>query len=83
MCRNARPGDGNVIRLLLIFEGRPMTHTSDQAAFRYSRIYAEGWKAARSLLNAGANLADIQAMNPYQSGLERTRWSEGFAKASE
>jgi len=60
-----------------------MTHISDKTAFRYSRIYAEGWKAARSLLNAGANLTDVQALNPYQSGLERTRWSEGFAKASE
>jgi len=83
MRRSARPGDRNVIRLLLDQKGRPMTHISDKTAFRYSRIYAEGWKAARSLLNAGANLTDVQALNPYQSGLERTRWSEGFAKASE
>jgi len=60
-----------------------MTHASDQDAFRYSRIYAEGWKAARSLLKTGANTADVQALNPYLSGVERTRWSEGFAKASE
>ncbi len=60
-----------------------MTHTSDQAAFRYSRIYAEGWKTARSLLKTGASPADVLALNPYRSGLERTRWNEGFAKASE
>ncbi len=60
-----------------------MTHTSDQAAFRYSRIYAEGWKAARSLLKTGTSAADVLALNPYRSGLERTRWNEGFAKASE
>jgi hypothetical protein len=60
-----------------------MTHASDQAAFRYSRIYAEGWKAARSLLKSGIDPADVLALNPYRSGLERTRWNEGFAKALE
>lgn len=63
--------------------GRPlMTHSSDQDAFRYSRIYAEGWKAARLLLKAGADTADVRALNPYHSGLERTKWNEGFAEAS-
>ena len=60
-----------------------MTHASDQAAFRYSRIYAEGWKAARSLLKTSIDTADVLALNPYRSGMERTRWSEGFAKALE
>jgi len=27
--------------------------------------------------------AEMQALNPYRSGLERAKWSEGFAKASE
>jgi hypothetical protein len=60
-----------------------MTHASDQSDFRYSRIYAEGWKTARSLLKTGIDPADVLALNPYRSGLERMRWNEGFAKALE
>jgi hypothetical protein len=54
----------------------------DKAAFRQSRIYAEGWNAAR-LLKPGAGRYDVIASNPYQSEPERTRWNEGFAKAAE
>lgn len=60
-----------------------MTHVGDQDAFRFSRIYAEGWKAARSLLKVSGKDAEMQALNPYRSGLERAKWSEGFAQASE
>jgi hypothetical protein len=60
-----------------------VTHAGNQDAFRFSRIYAEGWKAARSLVRLSDKAAEMQALNPYRSGLERAKWSEGFAKASE
>ena len=59
-----------------------MTHGGETDAFRYSRIYAEGWKAARSLLKLSDSGAEIQALNPYRTGLERAKWNEGFAQAS-
>jgi len=55
-----------------------------EAAFRLSRIYAEGWKKAQEL---SANESDdldqwrAAALNPYAADPERARWSEGFAKA--
>jgi hypothetical protein len=60
-----------------------MTDAGDRDAFRYSRIYAEGWKAARSLVKMSDSAAVMQTLNPYRSGLERAKWSEGFAQASE
>lgn len=48
-----------------------------KAAYRLSRIYAEGWNRARS--TAPGN--DI-ASNPYATEPERTRWNEGYVKAS-
>ena len=57
--------------------------TSTATAFRHSRIYAEGWNAARTLsatVPAGAHEHTMQ--NPYSSEPERTRWNEGFAAAS-
>jgi hypothetical protein len=53
-------------------------------AFKLSRIYAEGWNAANRL---SANESDdfelwrVAALNPYVIEPERSRWSEGFAKA--
>ena len=47
--------------------------------FQYSRIYAQGWNAART--NSTASKA--AAANPYPSGPEHTRWREGFAAASQ
>jgi len=48
-----------------------------QQSFRSSRVFAEGWNAARkSLLDiAQAN------KNPYPPGPEHQRWSEGFTQA--
>jgi hypothetical protein len=40
--------------------------------FRQSRIYAEGWKAARGPTKS--------ARNPYASEPERSRWFEGYIK---
>ena len=54
------------------------------AAFRLSRIYAEGWNRAQEL---SANESDdldlwrVAALNPYATEPERSRWSEGFKKA--
>jgi hypothetical protein len=60
-----------------------MTHATDQAAFRFSRIFAEGWKAARTMPKTGTGAANVSDLNPYRSEPERVRWNEGFAKALE
>jgi hypothetical protein len=57
--------------------------TSAPSAFRQSRIYAEGWNAARTLsktLPPGS--PESVVANPYISEPERSRWNEGFAAAS-
>jgi hypothetical protein len=54
------------------------------AAFKLSRIYAEGWNAASKLSTTesyGLNSSGAAALNPYLAEPERSRWSEGFAKA--
>ena len=43
---------------------------ADLSAFRKSRIYAEGWNAARASAKPGEN--------PYKTEPERSRWLEGF-----
>ena len=54
-----------------------MTVGDSQEAFRLSRIYAQGWNAARTLaLNPGKPVT-----NPYTSEPERGRWDQGFAEA--
>jgi len=49
-----------------------------QSAFRHSRIYAQGWNAARVVTLKGG-----PPSNPYPSEPERSRWNEGFAQALE
>ncbi len=56
-----------------------MTIAADVTDFRLSRIYAEGWNAARQL---SANSRADAATNPYTSEPERTRWFQGFENAS-
>jgi hypothetical protein len=54
------------------------------ATFRLSRIFAEGWNAARALPASesdGLEQRHVVALNPYATEPERSRWSEGFAKA--
>jgi ribosome modulation factor len=53
--------------------------------FELSRIFAQGWNAAQSMssnefceLGSGRDVA----MNPYSDEPERSRWSDGFRKAS-
>lgn len=60
-----------------------MTSSPRDMDFRYSRIYAQGWNAARSLVKTGNDAADAAALNPYRLENERARWNEGFAKALE
>ena len=49
--------------------------TKKVTPFRLSRIYAQGWNAAR---NAWA--ADVP-INPYTTEPERGRWLAGFSNA--
>ena len=49
---------------------------SDLTAFRRSRIYAQGWNAARAPRTRGAPSKD--AVNPYPSEPEKSRWDEGY-----
>ena len=60
-----------------------MTSTPAQTEFQYSRIYAQGWNAARTLAKTGHDAADAATLNPYRLEAERARWNEGFAKALE
>jgi len=54
-----------------------MTDIFSAAAFRQSRIYAEGWNAARS----ASQKAGETVPNPYTKEPERSRWLEGFTQA--
>ena len=56
-----------------------------ETSFHLSRIYAEGWKRAHELSAneiADLDLLRVAALNPYATEPERSRWREGFAKAS-
>jgi len=52
---------------------------SDLSAFRRSRIYAQGWNAAREPRTGGALRKDVT--NPYACEPEKSRWGEGYANA--
>ena len=57
---------------------------TDSEAFRLSRIYAEGWNAANKLSSEERDNLDLERMailNPYLSEADRSRWTQGFAKA--
>jgi hypothetical protein len=51
-----------------------MMQTADAAAFRLSRIYAQGWNTARTAKGT-------ERANPYPADPERGRWRAGFADA--
>ena len=55
-----------------------MTSTPAQTEFQYSRIYAQGWNAART----GTTASKAAVPNPYSCEPERSRWQQGFAAAS-
>jgi len=52
---------------------------SDLSAFQRSRIYAQGWNAARGPRTGRAPLQDV--VNPYSAEPEKSRWNEGYANA--
>jgi hypothetical protein len=54
---------------------------ADPTAFRLSRIYAQGWNAARQarLDNAKPVAA---AAGPYAADPERASWQRGFSEGS-
>jgi len=47
--------------------------TTELSLFRQSRIYAEGWNAARR--------SSKPSKNPYTKDPERARWLEGYRNA--
>jgi hypothetical protein len=52
--------------------------------FQLSRIYSQGWNAARKLLAAGKSDLDANeaaARNPYRTVEESSRWTKGFMEA--
>src|SRR5258705_8512145 len=56
----------------------------DTSAFQLSRIYSQGWDAARKLLAAGKSDLDASgaaAHNPHPTGEENARWTKGFMEA--
>jgi hypothetical protein len=56
----------------------------ENSAFQLSRIYSQGWSAARKLLAAGKSDLDAKvaaARNPFPTGEENARWTKGFMEA--
>ena len=49
---------------------------STLSAFRRSRIYAQGWNAAREPDTGGALRKVV--VNPYPSDPEKSRWDSGY-----
>jgi len=54
------------------------------SAFQLSRIYSQGWNAAKKLLaEGGADISETHAqkLNPYRDGAGAERWAKGFKEA--
>jgi hypothetical protein len=52
--------------------------------FELSRIYGQGWNAAKKLLASGKREVDArqaEARNPHRKTEERSRWTKGFMEA--
>jgi hypothetical protein len=52
--------------------------------FQLSRIYAQGWNAAKKLTadgNFGVEEMQISSLNPYRSTQEAARWTAGFEES--
>jgi hypothetical protein len=60
-----------------------MIRLSPQALFRQSRVYAQGWNAARDASLWRGPAVGKGATNPHTSEPERSRWNEGYAAALE
>ena len=60
------------------------TNVTEISAYRLSRAYAGGWNKAHELSQGDrlqVDLCGMEALNPYATEPERSRWNEGFAKA--
>jgi hypothetical protein len=56
----------------------------DLRAYQLSRIYGQGWKAAKEMLldrPEGLNAEPPAPENPHETLEERARWSKGFEDA--
>ena len=56
----------------------------DSKAYRLSRIYGQGWKAAKEMLldrPEGLHAKSPAPENPHETLEERARWSNGFEDA--
>jgi len=52
--------------------------------FQLSRIYSQGWNAAKKLLADGTSDVDevlASKLNPYRAENETERWTRGFKEA--
>lgn len=49
--------------------------------FQLSRVYAQGWNAARKARQERADPRD-EAAGPYAADPERARWKQGFVDGS-
>jgi hypothetical protein len=57
---------------------------SDTKSYEFSRIFRQGWNAAKKKLADGHTVGDdsnAADLNPYSTTEERVRWSEGFDQA--
>ena len=75
--------EGRVLRPANDNSGRDAP-ASEISAFKLSRVFAQGWNAARKL---SAEKRDkltpqaVAALNPHANEPERARWAAGFTKA--
>jgi hypothetical protein len=66
-----------------MIEKSPLSAAGQTSAFEMSRIYGQGWSAAKRLLAAGQGMVDAaaEAHNPHLGAEERSRWAKGFTEA--
>ena len=53
----------------------------DTNSYEFSRIFRQGWNAAKKSLADGDERVDAASLNPYSTPPERVRWTEGFEQA--
>ncbi len=56
-----------------------VTSLSPDVLFRLSRVYAQGWNAARTSSLRTGPAAKKAIANPHASEPDRSRWAEGYA----
>jgi hypothetical protein len=60
-----------------------MSRLSPEELFQQSRVFAQGWNAARTWSLRSDPAAAKAKTNPYASEPQRGRWDEGYAGALE